>query len=140
RDPHGRHRGDPVGGAGLVTGAPARRRPRRRGAGAAGAQTEEAMKPPSCRPQSPIPPPDWGQVDSEARNLQALAALRHLLDHVHEDREPVRFVAGRGAWDVPEIHWAAAVLGYDLACCVDPSCTEPNHITIETRPCREERA
>jgi hypothetical protein len=70
------------------------------------------------------------------RRAQALAMLRHLVEHCVEGREPKAFVAGADAYRSDALRWAAKSLGYPwLACAVD--CRDPEHVTLLTAPVEE---
>jgi hypothetical protein len=69
--------------------------------------------------------------------VQALAMLRHLVEHCVEGREPRAFVAGAGAYRIADLRWAAETLGYPwLACAAD--CRDPQHVTLLTAPVDDE--
>ena len=71
------------------------------------------------------------------RRAQALAMLRHLVEHCVEGREPRAFVAGAAAYRSDALQWAAKSLGYPwLACAAD--CRDPDHVTLLTAPLEEE--
>src|SRR5262249_28050013 len=67
-------------------------------------------------------------------HLHALAGLLHLLEHCTEDRVPVAFVAGRRAYRVPALRWAAAQLERPWIECRASDCMEPDHVTLTSAP------
>lgn len=67
-------------------------------------------------------------------HLQALAGLLHLLEHCTEDREPVTFIAGRRAYQLPALQWAAAQLQRPWIECTASDCVEPDHVTLTSAP------
>jgi hypothetical protein len=73
-------------------------------------------------------------VEDREPHLTALAGLLHLLEHCTEHREPRGFVAGRRAYSLPGLRWAAACLGQSWAECAAPDCSEPDHVTLISGP------
>jgi hypothetical protein len=63
-------------------------------------------------------------------HLQALSGLLHLLEHCTEGRVPDAFVAGRRAYAVPALQWAAALLERPWRACAASDCEDPDHVTL----------
>jgi hypothetical protein len=69
-------------------------------------------------------------VEDREGHLSALAGLLHLLEHCAEGREPRGFVAGRRAYGLPVLRWAAACLGQSWTPCPALDCRDPDHVTL----------
>ena len=64
-----------------------------------------------------------------------LEGLRDLIEHCEEGREPVVFIAGTEAFQLPGLQWAAKQLGVPLRAC-HAGCDEPKHVVLLTRRVR----